>query len=224
MDWSTHDYTRTYADTFFLPEDTYDEGVSLLDEAAPPGQSWKRNPASAAGSDGHRRVPTRWDDDRRSRSQNDSRSQNRSDGRERYYTGGNVVSNDGERRAIYNTAWDERPMHYNPNAGTDWAHLVPPYSRRPYGGGPCPSQAFPLITNSEAQVGPKDLFTAGGGAPSRAALSTAQVVQIVLLVVLVVLMACLLNAIAGLKSDSQSWKLEKEIRDAVKDALKPPAA
>lgn len=197
MDWSTHDYTRTYADTFFLPDETHDSGVSLLDEAG--------------ARDEHPRAPIRDERDVRGRH------------RETYYTGGNIVSRDGDkRRAIFDAAWDERPMHYNPNAGTDWAHLVPPYARRPYGGGPAPSLAFPMITNSEAQVGPKDLFSVGGGAAAAtAASSTAgliSIIQVVLLVVLVVMMACLLNSVSHVARDLRDANLEKEIRRAVRDS------
>jgi hypothetical protein len=200
MDWATADYTRTYADTFFLPEPDHDAGVYLLDEA---GRD--TDPEDRA------RVPIRPYGDSCGRYGRPIREPGRvtpydyarSRGlREGFY--GNIVSSKRNNHAIFDAAWDERPMHYNPNAGSDWAHLVPHPSQRPYGGGPAPSLAFPKITASEALNGPKDLFQghvgdAGASPPSaqevarrearREVSRTLQIVKVVLLVVVVVLLA-----------------------------------
>lgn len=220
MDWSTNDYTRTYADTFYVPEQDYDAGVHLLDEAGPD--------AGDAISD-RVRAPIRPYGDRDGRYGKAARRPiigtpyNEYRTREGYYTGGNIVSGPREKtRAIFHAAWDERPMHYNPNAGTDWAHLVPPPHLRPPGGGPAPSLAFPMITNSEAQVSPKDLFTAGNGGNGgndcgkscdcrqSAAEFTLQIIKVILLVVIVVLLAMSLSAAGRVARD-----LEKSVKDAV---------
>ena len=208
-DWSTGDYTKNYGGTFYLPPSTADEGISLLDEDRP------EDPGT------HARVPGPWGYEGRRRGRRGgcreapregpregAREGSRREGcrgsrREGYYTGGNVISDNENRRAVFDAAWDERPLHYNPHAGTDWSHLVPPQSCRPHGGGPAPSLAFPMITNSEAQVSPKDLFAAGpAGAPAPAARAccgaemTLQVIKVILLFVIVVMLAMALAAAA----------------------------
>jgi hypothetical protein len=221
MDWSTHDYTRTYADTIYVPEQDYGAGVYPLDEAGPDADdavdSRVRAPirpyslsdkyADRGGRYGraarHPIVGTPFNEYRT---------------REGYYTGGNIVSNRENQRAVFNVAWDERPLHYNPNAGTDWAHLVPPYSARPYGGGPAPSLAFPMITNSEAQVRPKELFAAGAGAGAcgHSAELVLQVIKVILLVIIVVMLAMSLSAAGRVSRD-----IEKTIREALSAARAP---
>jgi hypothetical protein len=134
QDWSSDDYTRVYGDTYYVPEQA--ASVYLLDEAGL---------ASDHRGDPHLRVPI-------SRYEYTSAGKHRpygTDKREGFY--GNVVSErgDGQLARVYNAAWDERPMHYNPNAGTDWAHLVPSRYDRPYYGGPAPSLAYPVLSQSE---------------------------------------------------------------------------
>jgi hypothetical protein len=109
MDWSTNDYTQTYADTIYVPEHEYDSGIYLLSMA---DLGEKPPPAPAPH-------------------------------KEKYYTGGNIISRRENNRAIFDAAWDERPRHYSPGAGPEWAHLVPP---------PRGEEAYPRITHSEAQV------------------------------------------------------------------------
>lgn len=183
MDWSTSDYTKTYADTLYVPEPDHDAGVYLLDEAgAGPKNSWLGPDPEDAATDSRVRAPLRP----------------AGRAREGFYTGGNIVSDRHNNHAVFDAAWDERPLHYSPSAGPDWAHLVPSPRQRPPGGGPAPSLAFPMITQSEAQVGPKDLFTGGrapgpgpdGWTPELAL----QLIKVVLLLVIVVLLALTLRA------------------------------
>jgi hypothetical protein len=197
MDWATHDYTRTYADTIYTPEPDYDSGVSLLDEAP----AWTP-PARRSGRD----APPMQPGCRRGGAPR----------REAFY--GNVVSDRRNSRAIYDVAWDERPLRYNPNAGADWAELVPPPQLRPPGGGPAPSLAYPIITQSEAANGTKDLFAANScqachSRPSPCSGLTAelalQFVKIIILIVIVVLLAMTLSAAGRLAKC-----LEKTIKEA----------
>ncbi len=154
MDWATSDYTRTYADTIFVPEPGHDAGVYLLDEAGPDSEPPR-----------HRRAPFRRgagatpiDEERGMGSYDAPRCGPRGAPlRENYYTGGNVVSGRGDGlngRRVFDVAWDERPAHYSPRSGPEWAHLVPDPRDRPHGGGPAPSLAFPKISHSEAIVAP----------------------------------------------------------------------
>jgi hypothetical protein len=197
MDWSSHDYTQTYADTFVLPEDDSDAGLHVLNEPGPtPKRSWS-SPEDTADLYARARVPIR-----------PYRAPTRAGRRERFYIGGSDRENNP---AVFNAAWDERPLRYNPNAGAGWAELVPPYRDRPYGGGPAPSRAYPPWTSSEGQVAPQELFTgsanAGAGAFAGCGVATA---GLVLLVAVVVLLALTLAA-AG--------RLEKELAVAVRAAL-----
>ncbi len=60
MDWSTSDYTRTYADTFFLPYQDHDTGVHLFDEGgAGPKNSWLGPDLDDEATDSRIRVPIR---------------------------------------------------------------------------------------------------------------------------------------------------------------------
>ncbi len=188
MDWSTNDYTQTFADTIYVPETGADTGIYLLDEA---GDSQRDAPDDRA------RVPIRPYDYRHGRPARHPGVgvPSRPGGREGYYTGGNIISDRENNHAVFDVAWDERPMHYNPNAGAEWAHLVPSQTQRPYGGGPAPSLAFPMITNSEAQVSPKDFFTPGknqGNPDAKARAAVAEITLAVLKVVLFVILAILL--------------------------------
>jgi hypothetical protein len=212
MDWATADYTRTYGDTFFLPEPDHDAGVYLLDEAG-----------RDTDPDDRARVPIRYYGDSSGRYGRPVRSSGRATPydhararrlREGFH--GNIVSSKRNNHAIFDAAWDERPMHYNPSAGSDWAHLVPHPSQRPYGGGPAPSLAFPMITASESLNNPKDLFqgsASGGVTPQEAARRETrrevdrmlQIVKVVLLVIVVVLLAMtLVSAHQRLKGIEQS--------------------
>jgi hypothetical protein len=216
MDWATDDYTRTYADTFFLAEPDHDKGVYLLDEAGrdTDPEDRVRVPIRAYG-DGSGRYgrPIR----RSERATPFDYARSRGGLREGFY--GNIVSSKRNNHAIFDAAWDERPMHYNPNAGSDWAHLVPLPSQRPYGGGPAPSLAFPIITPSEALNKPKDLFqgqlqeTAGREARREARREvdrTLQILKVVLLVVIVVLLAMMLASTRQLAKG-----FERSVQEAV---------
>jgi hypothetical protein len=211
MDWATSDYTRTYADTFFLPEPGHDAGVYLLDEA-----SRDTDPEDRV------RVPIRRYGDVAGRfgrpirckagSTPYNRARARGELREGFY--GNILSSHRNNHAIFDSTWDERPMHYNPSAGSDWAHLVPPPRLRPYGGGPAPSLAFPIISQSEALNRPKDLFQGGETAADQSCKCPSpdrllQLIKIVLLIVIVVLLAMTLISAQRLSRD-----LEKTIHEA----------
>jgi hypothetical protein len=224
MDWSTHDYAKTFADTIYTPEQDCDEGVYILDEA---GRD------TDCSLDTRIRVPIRPYGDpagrfgRAARHSevgtpfNEYRAREGSCGnsaREGFY--GNIISARENNGAVFDVAWDERPMHYNPNAGKDWAHLVPPPYLRPPGGGPAPTCAFPPITNSEAQVGPKNLFQGGGGDAGASAgacrscdRTAALVLQFmkVILVIILVLLAMALMSVGHL-----ARRLEKTVKAAVK--------
>ena len=143
-DWSSDDYTRVYGGVFYVPEQT--ASVYLLDEAGE---------AADRAWDPQLRVPiNRYEYAPRGMARPCGTTPPRPAGaphgqREGFY--GNIVSErgDGQLARVYNAAWDERPMHYNPNAGTDWAHLVPSRYDRPYYGGPAPSLAYPILSQSE---------------------------------------------------------------------------
>jgi len=230
-DWATSDYTRTYGDTVFVPEPGYDSGVYLLEE------SGQENPAAGYPQRtgvgyGHR--PGRYGET--ARGHPGPAGPVRSRGvKEGYYTGGNVISQSGyDRQELYNTAWDERPERYNPNSGADWARLVPNPRDRPYGGGPAPSLAFPMISQSEAMNKPDDAVfpsaassecgTKGcgrphavrenfAGLPSARAVVTVdallQVFKVILLFVVVILLAMALVSSNRIERDLE--KLTREV-------------
>src|SRR3989338_10645712 len=85
MDWSSNDYTQTYADTFYSPEYEQGEGI-YVDESlySPHDTALKCEP----------RIT-------------DTRDKSRIT--EKYNTGGNVVSTRRARRPVFNVGWDERP-------------------------------------------------------------------------------------------------------------------
>lgn len=216
MDWSTGDYTKTYADTIYVPEPEHGTGVYLLDEA---GRD------SDPGVDSRIRAPIRpyGLEDRPGRfGRSASRPPHRPQ-REGFYTDGNIISNraGGNSRRVFDVAWDERPQHFNPSSGPEAARLVPDPRVRPHGGGPAPSLAFPLISHSEAVVDPsrnpfpsapsKECFggrccgNCGGGAELGL-----QLVKVILLVVILVLLAMTLMASARL-----ARSLEKTVKEAV---------
>lgn len=139
MDWSTGDYTRTYADTIFVPEEDSDRGVYLLEEGGKDTDTANRAPIRPYGQ------PGRWGEAGRPRGAYTPYNVQRT--REGFY--GNLESSRKNNLAVFDNDWDERPMHYNPNAGTDWARLAPPPSLRPPGGGWGPNLAFQKTTPSE---------------------------------------------------------------------------
>jgi hypothetical protein len=205
MDWSSDDYSRVYADTFLTPAPETGTGVYLLDEAGRDTDPYDRDrleaPIRRYGPKGPPRRPPAGPR------------------REGFF--GNVISDRGNTRAVFDVAWDERPLHFNPHSGTDWAHLVPPPSA--HRGPP----AFPLITRSEAANNPgavqlpgapsKECF--GGGACGHPAACSAcgrstelnlQYLKVFLLIVIVVLLALTLMAAGRL-----ARSLEKTVRTAV---------
>ena len=204
MDWSTNDYTQTYADTIHVPEQEAGTGVYLLDEAGPPVDTGDRPhvPIRPYGRPPGR-FGTPYQTSNRDRVYTRYPSQKQAI-KEGYYTGGNIISDRENNHAVFDVAWDERPMHYNPSAGPGWAHLVPSATQRPPYGGPAPSLAFPMISTSEAQVGPKDLFTGSNGHGGHGGHSghgvcielapLLQIIKVVLLFVIVVLLAMTLVA------------------------------
>lgn len=185
MDWASNDCTRDYADTFYTRAPESDTGVYTLDEAGQRPAS-NRNAVPIRGYDA--RAPGRY-------GQPNLRpeppgfagyAERGGAGREGFNGSGSPYSEraSGNLDRVYASGWDERPMHYNPNAGKDWAHLVPPPCARPYGGGPAPSLAFPLwVTQSEGADNPRvapqngslsrECFTGGTAAQAAAPLAQA---------------------------------------------------
>jgi hypothetical protein len=224
MDWSTGDYTSVYGDTFYLPESH--GSVYLLDEAERGPDPYE--PRAPIG---------RYDYAPRGGDRPCKQSGYLSTDRAQYYGGregysgtprssregfyGNVVSErgDGELARVYNVAWDERPMHYNPNAGTDWAHLVPSRADRPYGGGPAPSLAFPLQTPSEGLNNPQASSWASApcrGSPAKESFQgqtpttptlSSQDVQLFILVIVIILLS-----VALMDANRQTRSLEKLLK------------
>lgn len=169
MDWASDDYARGAADSYVRQPDS-DVGIYLLDDAsraedpntgAPtPGPGPRRDPlrVRAPGACGRYGCPLPR--------------------REGFNGSGTPYSErgSGTLARIFAGDWDERPEHYNPAAGADRAHLVPPPCARPYGGGPAPSLAFPVLSQSEGANNPNAYAGAGvparecfGGAPAAAA-------------------------------------------------------
>jgi len=105
-------------------------------------------------------------------------------GREGFY--GGVVSSRRSRPAVDDVDWDPRPMRFNPQAGPFWSRFVPTEAQRPRRGGPGPYQAFPMVTQDEAQVMPRDSFAPGpfAGLPSFVGPDIATGVLFLILVIL----------------------------------------
>lgn len=198
MDWSSDDYSRVYADTFLTPAPETGTGIYLLDEAGRDTDPYDRDrleaPIRRYGPKGPPRRPPAH-----------SR-------REGYYTGGNIISDRGNTRAVFDVAWDERPLH----SGSDRAHLVPPPSA--HRGPP----ASPLTTRSEGannpgavRSPPKECFGGACGHPAACACGRStelnlQYLKVFLLIVIVVLLAMTLMAAGRL-----ARSLEKTVRSAV---------
>lgn len=188
MDWATNDPMRTYADTIYVPEPESGTGIYLLDESDRRDDPYDRNRLQA---------PIRpYEGDQRGRYgvalRRDAEGRERFDGRRVAWE--RPGSSGASPRAYYdNVDWDPRPMRYNPNAGTDWAGLVPPPQLRPPGSGPSRYAAFPPMTQSEADNRPwnmnlpSEAFTSGR---SMTGLSTRQL-EFVLLAILLYLVASL---------------------------------
>jgi hypothetical protein len=183
-DWSTSDYTRGDGGTFYVPEEDHDAGVYILDEPVRPARVYQStvrmaDPARVGVARGYK---------------------------EGYYTGGNIISQDKNRERVFDTTWDERPERYNPNSGAEWARLVPNPRDRPYGGGPAPSLAFPMISQSEAMNKPDaSVFPSAPAAgcagregfavgPSISVANLLQIIKVVLLIIVAVLLAMSLRA------------------------------
>ena len=130
MDWATSDYTRTYADTIFVPEPDHDSGVSLLD---PSDQSDNpENGRDRLRSYGHRdgRYGRTIRHSEKAAPHNERREGFRGGARENYYTGGNVVSSHKNLDRVYDVAWDQTPQSRTPATGPT-AAAPPPASRSP---------------------------------------------------------------------------------------------
>jgi len=241
MDWATNDYTRTYADTIYVPEPDASEGIYLLDEAERGFDPWDRDRPSERRNcgigrfDPPYRAPSRELRGGTQRSEGGGRRETFQEG---YYTGGNIISTPRDNlHRIYGAAWDERPQRYNPRSGPDWARLVPDPRDRPYGGGPTPSPAYPIIPHSAAidNIWDNSAPTApsrecgrdpspplehfGGGAPSGRGVAPVtncgadhalQLVKVFLLIIIVVLLAMTLMAAGRL-----ARALEKAVSEAV---------
>jgi hypothetical protein len=151
MDHASGDCTQIYADTFVYTPDTYDTGVYTLDDSERANERWcddrarvpirryKRNECNPVRSGG----PVRCGEVREGFR-----------GKETYWTGKTAVNAvDRERKnAIFDGDYDERPLHYAPLAGEDWAHLIPRQSQRPLGGACTTSLAFPANLEDEKEV------------------------------------------------------------------------
>jgi hypothetical protein len=220
MNWGTDDFTQTYSDTFFVPEPGHDSGISLLDSddtglprdrTRTPVDSYGHRSGQYGRTVRHSTESTPYNDavaGVREGFRGGGR-QDAAPGREHYYTGGNVVSSRRNIDSVYDVAWDRRPQRYNPNSGAEWAQLVPDPFKRPYGGGPAPSLAFPMISQSEAMnhVGSSRAPVAGvpgregfaasidTGTISVASITTTvQIIMVVLLFIIVILLAMTLAA------------------------------
>lgn len=168
MDHASSDYSQTYADTFVLPPFEYDTGVYTLDEAsrstdlnaddylrAPIRRydAQRNNPIKCGGpftcgETGVGTYHTRGSVSMPPRAHR-AHSATRASGRESFAPG--FPNHIEEKQAIFGVNWDERPMHYNPKAGEEWAHLIPSQQVRPAGGGPAMSLAFPTRDEERAQ-------------------------------------------------------------------------
>jgi hypothetical protein len=187
MDWSSEDYSRVYADTFVTPAPEAGSGIYLLDEA-------ERGAERGA--------------DRRADRRADPRGARRPP-REGYYTGGNIVSDRENSRAVFDVAWDERPPRggsYSYGDGGD-PRLVPP--RWAHAGPP----AFPLTTQSEGLNNPSairlpsfasECFATGPAGAAKPApcgchgrpadWPAGEYLKVVLLIIIVVLLAVAVTA------------------------------
>lgn len=192
-DWSTEDYTRSYGGTFYEGPPP-GEGVVLLEEAGnrfSPGCGHARGRVEACSACG-----TCGGGSRRERFASNAAAAR---GPGAY----DVATSDvGNRAVIFNQAWDERPQHYNPNAGEEWARMGLPLPRQTWRGGP-PEPAFPIVPGSEAIL--IDRFA---GAPAAAAVATCGVTitplqlaifAIILIAILVAILSRLLRLDRRLK-------------------------
>jgi hypothetical protein len=125
----------------------------------------------------------------------------------------------GDRNSVFNVAFDERPLHYSPHAGLEWAHLAPPADRGPV--------AFPILSTDAAQMFARDMFSAAPGAAAATACGGAQVLsgvelslQILKVVLLFVIVAML--AFAMVAAGREARALTSVIRDAIA-SLRPGA-
>jgi hypothetical protein len=203
MDWASDDYSRVYADTYLTPAPDTGTGIYLLDDAGHDTDTDSHDHGRRCGSrcgPGPKGAPAR-------------------PRREKYYTGGNIISNRGDPRAVFNVAWDERP-----HSGADYTRLFPPPTA--HHGPP----AFPLNTQPPGAniLGglnrTKEYFggadSCGGRAPCRcgphAAELNLQYLKVFLLIVIVVLLAMTLMAAARLarslektaKSSKKLWQAD----------------
>jgi len=159
MDWSTNDDTVNYPGTFITRSRDYDTGIYVLDEASKESDPYTTH-----------KVPIRAYDMSVGKYGNAARRpESHTIVKENFNGSGTPYSNrsNGNLQRVFENDWDERPMHYNPNAGADWAHLVPPRCSRPYGGGPAPSLAFPILSQSEGLNNPWAAVPALTGIPGR---------------------------------------------------------
>jgi hypothetical protein len=225
MDWASEDYTRDSPGTFYTRAPESGTGIYLLDEASRETDPYRSNEgrvpirpydARASGRYGYpnRRPEPKGFAGYAEGFNGGAPRRERCCGREGFVGPGVIDSEraSGNLAAIYEAGWDERPMHYNPNAGCDWAHLVPSPCDRPYGGdrgGRASKAAFPIgLSQSEGLNAPESAMLTGaptrecfaGGAPPATAptandpchcgaAQNMQVLKIVLLLLLVVMLA-----------------------------------
>ena len=210
MDWSSDDYSRVYADTFLTPPSESGTGIYLFNEDEP-------EPYSCPENFGRRdRRPPR---------------------QERYYTGGNIVSDRGDSRAIFNVAWDERPQSYNSDrlvppfalpTGSPSAHRRPtggpPAHRRPTGGPPALPIGSPPVYRGPLGSPSTESFSGAAGhtcdcdREGRAVELKLQHIKVFLLIVIVILHAMVL-----VSAGRMSRRLENAIRATPGAASHQPA-
>jgi hypothetical protein len=204
LDWATSDYAQTYADSLYTTEPEPDSGIYVLSDDESGGPCVGVDAVPPRRPLGQRRRPVG------AGLQKSGPSAVGPGEKEGFY--GNVVSSRRGQRPIFDAAWDERPQRYRPDTGPAWAELVPLPCRRPPGAAPVPSLAFPVMSNSEAVVGPMDRFTSGGKAAPTGWPAPALQVLFVLLVIIAILLGALVTTVR---------KVERRLR---KHLATPPGA
>lgn len=205
MDWSSDDYSQVYADTFLTPPSESGTGIYLFNEDEP-------EPYSCPENFGRReRRPPR---------------------REKYYTGGNIISDHRNSRAIFNVAWDERPQSYNsdrlippPSAHRGppaFAHRGPPAFALPTGSPPALPIGSPPVYRGPIGSPSTESFSGTAGhtcnCDGRAVELKLQHIKVFLLIVIVILHAMVL-----VSAGRMSRRLENAIRTIPGAASHQPA-
>jgi len=209
IDWASSDPILGHGDVLHIPPPESDAGIYLLEEAerATPRCDPSRPPYERGGSMSRRRsgLP----DGYREGFTNGYRRENN-----------NAIPCRTGLRSVYDVAWDERPLHFAPGAGAEWAHLVPPAR--------CGPPAFPVLSQSEGANNPDkmqlngrccDKFAVGGTVPPPPPSNNSMAIIFVL-----VLLVAVLLAMMGRVTSSCEKTLKRAIKAlAAKQRDGPPA-